>query len=90
MSCVERSLEQRLVKTFLSGFMMQNSFHAITLESFAIMCESIGRFGPDFKPPSMYELRVPLLKKQVEETKKAILEHKKEWAHKGCSILSDG
>ena len=65
-------------------------FHAITLESFDIMCESIGRFGPGYKPPSMYELRVPLLKKQVEETDKAMLEHKKEWAHIGCSILSDG
>jgi len=35
-------------------------FHAITLESFDSMCESIGRFGRGYKPPSMYKLRVPL------------------------------
>jgi len=66
------------------------AFHAATLESFAIMCESISQFGPGLKPPSMYELRVPFLKKEVEATEKAMVEHKKEWAHKGCSILSDG
>ncbi|KAF5761694.1 putative ribonuclease H-like superfamily [Helianthus annuus] len=44
------------------------------------MIESIGQFGPGMKPPSMYGLSVPLL----------IEEHKKEWANKGCSILSDG
>jgi len=38
----------------------------------------------------MYELRVPFLKKEVEDTEKAIVEHKKEWADIGCSILSDG
>jgi len=46
---------------------------------------SIGQFGPRLKPPSMYELRVPFLKKGVEATEKAMVEHKKEWAHKGCS-----
>jgi len=38
----------------------------------------------------MYELRVPFIKKEVEDTKKDMVEHKKEWAEKGCSILSDG
>ena len=45
------------------------AFHAATLESFAIICESIGQFGPGLKPPSMYELRVPFLKKEVGATK---------------------
>ncbi|CAM8979646.1 unnamed protein product [Rhodiola kirilowii] len=42
------------------------------------------------KGPSMYELRVPLLKNEVEETHKLMEDHKKEWAVKGCSIISDG
>ena len=67
-----------------------NPFYAATYDSFAIACESIGQFGPGLKPPSMYELRVPFLKKEVEDTEKAIVEHKKEWADIGCSILSDG
>ena len=65
------------------------SFHAATLESFAIMYESIGQFGLGLKPPFMYELRVPFLKKEVEATEKVMVKHKKEWAHKVCSILSD-
>jgi len=42
------------------------------------------------KPPSIYEARVPLLKKEVEDTEKALVEHKQEWAQKDCSILSSG
>ena len=60
------------------------------LISFHIMCESIGQFGLRLKPPSMYEARVPLLKKEVDNTEKAMVEHKQEWAQKGCSLLSDG
>jgi len=59
------------------------AFHGVTPDSFAIMCESIGQYGPGLKPPSMYELRVPLLKKEVEDTKKEMTEHKKEWGRQG-------
>ena len=44
------------------------AFHGVTLDSFAIKCESIGQYGLGLKPPSMYEWRVPLLKKEVEGT----------------------
>ncbi|KAH6827133.1 hypothetical protein C2S53_010505 [Perilla frutescens var. hirtella] len=50
----------------------------------------IGRYGPGLVPPSMYELRVPLLKKNVDDVNLQMFECKKEWAIKGCSILSDG
>ena len=53
------------------------------------MCESIDQFGQGLKPPSMYEARVPHLKKEVKDTEKTIVEHKQQWAQKGCSILSD-
>ncbi|XP_039020742.1 uncharacterized protein LOC120152615 [Hibiscus syriacus] len=66
------------------------SFNAATYESFQIMIEAIGQFGPGMKAPSMYELRVPILNKEVEEVQNQIVENKKEWAEKGCSILSDG
>ncbi|CAH1430634.1 unnamed protein product [Lactuca virosa] len=38
----------------------------------------------------MYELRVPLLKNEVESTHKVLKEYKQEWAVEGCSILLDG
>ncbi|CAH1453556.1 unnamed protein product [Lactuca virosa] len=65
-------------------------FNAATYDSFNIMVEAIGQFGPVMKPPSMYELRVPLLKKEVEAIKGKMKEHEEEWAQKGCSIMSAG
>ncbi|XP_035845963.1 uncharacterized protein LOC110944107 [Helianthus annuus] len=65
-------------------------FHEATYGSFHIILEVVAQFGPGFRAPTMYELRVPLLTKEVEDTKLEINNHKKEWAAKGCSILSDG
>lgn len=66
------------------------AFHAATYPSFLEMCEAIGQYGPGLKAPSMHELRVPLLRKEVDDTQKEMDEYKKEWATKGCSIMSDG
>lgn len=41
------------------------------------MIQSIGQYRPDLKPPSMHELRVPHLKKEVDEVPNK-MEHKKE------------
>lgn len=65
-------------------------YNAATYDSFKVMIEAIGQFGPGMKPPSMYELRVPILKKEVEFVKNQLADNEKEWAEKGCSILSDG
>ncbi|GKE94513.1 hypothetical protein Tco_1579368 [Tanacetum coccineum] len=65
-------------------------FNAANYDSFQIAMGAVAQFGPGFKPPSMYELRVPLLKKEVEETENNMINYKKEWAVKGCSIISDG
>ncbi|GJU78946.1 hypothetical protein Tco_1276016 [Tanacetum coccineum] len=43
-------------------------FNAANYDSFQIAIKVVAQFGPGFKPPSMYELRVPLLKKEVEDT----------------------
>ena len=65
-------------------------FNLLTLDSFHVMCESIVQFDSGLKPPLMYEARVPILKKVVEDTEKVMLENKKEGAQKGCLILSNG
>ncbi|KAL4558328.1 hypothetical protein LXL04_036526 [Taraxacum kok-saghyz] len=65
-------------------------FNAATYDSFPRMIDAVGQFGPGMQPPSMYELRVPLLGKEVGSIKEKMEENKVEWAQKGCSIMSDG
>ncbi|KAI3810701.1 hypothetical protein L1987_20323 [Smallanthus sonchifolius] len=65
-------------------------FHAANYDSFQKAIEAVGQFGPGMKAPSMYELRVPLLKDEVNDVDILMNEHKKVWKEKGCSILSDG
>ncbi|CAH1447076.1 unnamed protein product [Lactuca virosa] len=57
-------------------------FNVATYDSFHIMVEAIGQFGPGMNPPSMYELRVPLLKKEVATIQEKMVDHKTEWAQK--------
>ncbi|XP_020222646.1 uncharacterized protein LOC109805096 isoform X2 [Cajanus cajan] len=54
------------------------------------MVEAIGTYGPHLKPPSYHELRVPLLKKELEYTKGLLKGHEEERVKYGCSIMSDG
>ncbi|KAL5827688.1 hypothetical protein ACOSQ4_019485 [Xanthoceras sorbifolium] len=50
-------------------------FNAIDNDSFKQVMEAVGQFGPEYKPPSQYQLREPLLRE--------------EWALNGCSIITD-
>ncbi|KAH6825702.1 hypothetical protein C2S53_002326 [Perilla frutescens var. hirtella] len=85
-ACRDRALNK------IAHFFYDNgiAFNAATTDSYKEMIEEIGRYGPGLVPLSMYELRVPLLKKNVDDVNLQMLEYKKEWAIKGCSILSDG
>lgn len=51
---------------------------------FAIMYESNSQYALhwNLEPPSNYELRVSLLRKEVEGTKKGMAGYKKEWVQK--------
>ena len=51
-------------------------FNAANYDSFKEALELVGRYGSGFKPPSMYELRVPFLIKKVEEVENQLVEHK--------------
>ncbi|XP_020113282.1 uncharacterized protein LOC109727555 [Ananas comosus] len=64
-------------------------FNAASLESFSLMLEAIGQYGRGLKAPTPYELRVPLLKKEVEETKAFLKTHRDCWEAHGCSIMTD-
>ena len=57
------------------------AFNVVNYPSFDKMIQSIGLYGPGLKPPSMYEVKNTVV--QIED-------NKKEWASKGCSLMSDG
>ncbi|RWR90850.1 hypothetical protein CKAN_01997200 [Cinnamomum micranthum f. kanehirae] len=65
-------------------------FNAVNYDSFGPMIEAIGQYGPGMKPPSYHEVRVPLLKKEIEHTNNLMKSHRKDWVNYGCSIMMDG
>lgn len=65
-------------------------FNTLTLPSFSIAIDSITKAGIGMKPPTSYEVRVPLLSKEVAKTNESMKNHREEWAKTGCSIMSDG
>jgi len=61
--------------------------NTVCLESFDLMLEAIGQYGPGLRAPSPDELDGPLLQKQVLAINNSIEVLKKSWALEGCSIL---
>ncbi|RDX88021.1 hypothetical protein CR513_30439, partial [Mucuna pruriens] len=66
------------------------SFNVIRSNSFKLMIEVVGNYGPHLRSPSYHELRVPLLKKELQYTKDILKGHKKEQMKYGYSIMLDG
>ncbi|GAB2279862.1 hypothetical protein Dimus_039388 [Dionaea muscipula] len=64
-------------------------FHVEDNDSFKKLCEAVGQFGSGYQPPSQYLLREPLLKEEVDRTKKSLKNQEEEWALTGCSIMTD-
>ncbi|CAI9778949.1 unnamed protein product [Fraxinus pennsylvanica] len=75
----------------VGGFFFENAlpFNAVESPSFVNMCRAIGSYGRGFKPPTMYELRSWILKKELETTENIVEDIKKTWSKTGVSILSD-
>ncbi|XP_059627291.1 uncharacterized protein LOC132270103 [Cornus florida] len=42
------------------------------------------------KPPSYHEVRVPLLRKELDNTNALMNDHREEWSKFGCSLMADG
>ncbi|KAH6796937.1 hAT dimerization domain-containing protein / transposase-like protein [Perilla frutescens var. hirtella] len=76
----------------VSRFFYDNAiaFNAANSDSFKEMFHEVRLYGPGLAPTTMYEIRVPYLKKKVDNINTIMLENRKEWTIKGCSILSDG
>ncbi|GAB2293510.1 hypothetical protein Dimus_038268 [Dionaea muscipula] len=79
------------VHLWLARWVYENGipFYAIENDAFRQFCEAVGQFGMGYRPPSQYQLREPLLKEEVERTKRSLKKHEEEWALTGCSIMTD-
>ncbi|XP_059664281.1 uncharacterized protein LOC132310058 [Cornus florida] len=66
------------------------AFNTIKYDSFAEVIEAIGHYGPGMKPPSYHEVRVPLLRKELDNTNALMNDHREEWSKFGCSLMADG
>jgi hypothetical protein len=76
---------------YVARFFYLNSipFNVSKSKSFKLMIEAVGNFGKHLRPPSYYELRVPLLKIELQLTKEMLKGIEFERNQYGCSIMSD-
>ncbi|KAG5121908.1 hypothetical protein GLYMA_14G145100v4 [Glycine max] len=86
MEAIDRAVQ------YIARFFFRNGipFNVAKSKSFKLMIEAIGTYGPHLKPPSYHELRVPLLKKELEYIKGLLRGHEEERIKYRCSIMSDG
>ena len=63
------------------------SFNLVRFKSFQDMIDVVGAYGRNFPTPTYHEVRVPLLNKEVEYTKKLLKDHKLQWSRHGCFIM---
>ncbi|GJT52355.1 putative transcription factor/ chromatin remodeling BED-type(Zn) family protein [Tanacetum coccineum] len=55
-------------------------FHSIYNDGFKKFVEAVGQYGRGYRPPRQYQLREPLLKEEVEQTKGLLKKQEEEWA----------
>ncbi|PKU71770.1 hypothetical protein MA16_Dca008299 [Dendrobium catenatum] len=65
-------------------------FNAVNYDSFPVMVEALGQFGPGMKPPSYHEVRVTCLKKEVGHTHELLRRHQEDCVRYDCSLMADG
>ncbi|XP_019172848.1 PREDICTED: uncharacterized protein LOC109168286 [Ipomoea nil] len=58
-------------------------------DSFKLMIEAVGQFGPGAHTPYRYELSETYLKKEVNRVRDSLKVHKAEWKLNGCSTMTD-
>lgn len=90
-ACVKELRDQAAQKIARWMYDAGIPFNAVKYDSFAAAFQAVMRCGLEgFKPPSYHEVRVPLLKKEVEHTRELIQPNKDEWKTIGCSLMVDG
>ena len=78
--------------TLITRWMYEGAipFDAITYPSFQPVIEAIGQYGVGMEGPTLHELRVTNLKKELALIKEMMKDHAREWKENGCSIMFDG
>ncbi|XP_059658690.1 uncharacterized protein LOC132305021 [Cornus florida] len=66
------------------------AFNVVKYDSFAEVVEAFGQYDPGMKPPSYHEVRVFLLRKELDSTNASMNDHREEWSKFGCSLMADG
>ena len=86
----DEEVRARIIQ-YIARFFYRNGipFNVVKSESFKLMVEAIGKYGPHLKVPSYHEMSGPLLEKELKETKEMLKGHIEEWVKFGCSILVD-
>ncbi|KAM0882561.1 hypothetical protein ACQ4PT_032185 [Festuca glaucescens] len=65
-------------------------FNVASSRQFQVAIEASCQYGSGYKPPSPHELREPLLRDCVKETKLLRKNHEEAWKQYGCTLMSDG
>ena len=79
------------VHQYIARFWFQAglSFNLVKLQSFHKMLTSMGAFGPNLRPLSYHQIRVPLLANELQHTIFFLKDLREKWRRFGCSIMSD-
>ncbi|RDX61626.1 hypothetical protein CR513_60124, partial [Mucuna pruriens] len=64
-------------------------FNVARSNSFKLMIEAVGNYDPHLKSSTYHELRVPLLKKELQYTKDMLKSHEEERMKYRCSIIKN-
>jgi hypothetical protein len=65
-------------------------FNAINSRRFHIVCVATAEYGPKYVPPSMHEVREPLLVECVKDVINLGAHHELSWKTYGCTLMLDG
>ena len=71
-------------------YLVSIPFNVARLDAFKWAIESIWQYGPNMKPLSYHELRVPILKMEIAYTNELLSDHKESWKKYDSSIMSYG
>lgn len=65
-------------------------FNCIKNPAFEKMCDTIKKYGIGYKTTTYHDIIDKLLKREVHETEKIVVDFKDEWKRLHCSIMFNG
>jgi hypothetical protein len=65
-------------------------FNAINSRQFHIACDGTAQYGTGYVPPSIHEVKEPLLAECVKDVTNLRAHHELAWKTYGCTLMSDG